>query len=123
MALPQRRDRDADPSVSASASRWTSLYEVENLGDVAGYVSEHPTLIPVLAEAPDEIAAVFGHEVRPYLRLNCDAEDGDCWLTVGIPVTDPGPAALPFIDALDERWWLSRMQTTDAVLVFDVVMK
>ena len=121
MALPKRRDHNTDPLPSTGDSDWPSLYDVENPGDVAGYVSEYPTIVAVLEEAPREIAAVFGSGARPTLRLNRDAEDGDRWLAVGIPVADPGPTALPLIDALDERWWLDRMQTTDAVLVFDVV--
>lgn len=123
MALPKRRDRSGDDPISPGMPLWASSYDIENPSEVAGYVNEHPSLAPVLAEAPREIAAVFGNDARPKLRLNCDAEDGDCWLAVGIPVADAGPAALPLMDELDERWWLSRMRTTDAVLVFDVVMR
>lgn len=121
--MPKRRDHNFDPAVPAGASAWASLYEVESPGDVAGYVKLHPTVVAVLAEAPHEIAAVFGNVERPRLRLAQDPEDGDRWLAVGIPVASDGLANLPLIDALDERWWLDRMRTTDAVLVFDVVMQ
>ena len=124
MALPKRRIQpktDERGTRPTGSPHWRALYEIENLPEVERYVSRHPTAAAVLVEAPREIAAVFGDDIQPGLRLTCDPEDGDCWLAVRIPVDDAGPAALPLIDALDERWWLRRMASTDAVIVFDVV--
>jgi hypothetical protein len=120
MALPKRRDRDTDP---AGVPAWASLYEAEHPGEVAGYVKQHPSVAPLLAEAPREIAAIFGNAERPRLHLAEDPETRDSWLAVGIPVATDGLGNLSLIDALDERWWLDRMRTTDAVLVFEVVMQ
>jgi hypothetical protein len=100
---------------------WRTLYEIENPGEVEAYVREHPTVVSILAEAPHEIRSVFGSVTLPQLQLEWDPEEGDCWLFVGIPSADVGPSVLPLIDALDTRWWLDRMTTTDATVVFDVV--
>jgi hypothetical protein len=124
MALPRRstpqRDDDRQSGTPGADPDWHALYEIENPADVDAYVAEHPSVIPILGEAPDEIRAVFGSDARPRLRLGWDPEEGDCWLSVKIPVDDAGPSALPLLDALDERWWLDRMPTTDATVVFDV---
>lgn len=121
MALPRRRTPEHDEDRPAGAPDWHALYEIENPADVDAYVAEHPTLVPILGEAPDEIQAVFGGDARPRLRLGWDPEEGDCWLSVKIPVDDVGPSALPLIYALEERWWLDRMLATDATVVFDVI--
>lgn len=124
MALPRRRtphhDDDRQTSAAGADADWHALYEIENPAEVDAYVAEHPTVTPILREAPGQIHAVFDNEAPPRLSLEWDPEMGDCWLFVGIPVDDVGPSALPLIDALDERWWLDRMLTTDAIVAFDV---
>jgi hypothetical protein len=125
MTLPKRRtpssDQDRQTSTPGAETDWHTLYEIENPAEVDAYVAEHPTVATVLDEAPDQIHAVFGNDAQPRLRLTCDPEEGDCWLSVGIPSADVGPSVLPLIDAFDERWWLDRMLTTSATVVFDVV--
>jgi hypothetical protein len=113
MALPQRRE--AQPSQD-----WHRHYQIENPDEVEAYVAEHPSVAAILDEAPNEIRAVFGDAGTPRLRMNWDPEDGDCWLFIRIPVDDEGPSALPLIEALEHRWWLDRMTTTDATIGFDV---
>ncbi|MFN8635307.1 MAG: hypothetical protein U0893_15785 [Chloroflexota bacterium] len=124
MALPNRRthQRDDRPRSGTAATEpdWRTLYEIENPADVDAYVADHPSVTAILTEAPNEIHAVFGNEAPPRLRLEWDPEDGDGWLFVGIPSEDLGPSVLPLIDALEERWWLDRMRSTDATVVFDV---
>jgi hypothetical protein len=100
---------------------WRALYEIENPADVDAYVAEHPTVATILREAPDQIRAVFGNETLPRLSFSRSFEEGDCWLFVGIPQEDVGPAVLPLIDAFDLGWWLERMPATDATVIFDVV--
>lgn len=73
----------------------------------------------MLLDAPRAITAVFHPTGRLRLRLADDPETGDRWLAVAIPVEDDGPGVLPLIDAFDEQWWLTRMQVTDATVVFD----
>ena len=125
MALPKRRtpqdDQDRPASASGPAPDWHALYEIENPADVDAYVVKHPTVVTILDAAPREIRAVFGNEAPPRLSMEWDPEQGDCWLFVGIPSQDVGPSVLPLIDAFDERWWLDRMPTTDATVVFDVI--
>lgn len=125
MALPRRRTPQlADDRLAGAPGTepdWHALYEIENLAEVDAYVAEHPTVASVLGEAPREIRAVFGTEATPRLSLEWDPEEGDCWLFVGIPSDDIGPSVLPLLDALDERWWLDRMLTTDATMAFDVI--
>ena len=113
MALPQRRE--AQPGQD-----WRTHYQIENPADVEAYVAEHPSVVAILDEAPNEIRAVFGNEATPSLQLEWSPEDGDCWLFVGIPSAEIGPEVLPLIYQLEERWWLDRMTTTDATVVFDV---
>ena len=113
MALP--RPRDPQPKQD-----WRTHYQIENPDEVDAYVAEHPSVMAILDEAPNEIRAVFRNETPPRLQLEWNPEDGDCWLFVGIPVLDEGPSALPLIDALERRWWLNRMTATDATVVFDV---
>ena len=124
MALPRRRspqpDQDRQASAPDPAPDWHALYEIENADEVDAYVAEHPTVATILGEAPGQIRAVFGTEAPPRLSMEWDPEYGDCWLFVGIPSDDVGPSTLPLIDALDEQWWLDRMPTTDATVVFDV---
>ncbi len=73
MALPNRRtpDRDEGPQAGASSAEpdWHALYEIENPAEVDAYVAEHPTVVPILDEAPDQIRAVFAGDARPRLRL------------------------------------------------------
>ena len=125
MALPRRRSPEHDEhrqvSTSGAESDWHTLYEIENPTEVDAYVADHPTVATILGEAPREIRAVFGTEAPPRLSLEWDPEQGDCWLFVGIPSDDVGPSVLPLLDALDERWWLDRMLTTDATVAFDVI--
>src|SRR5688572_20118799 len=124
MALPRRRtpqrDEDRQASAPGGDADWHALYEIENPAEVDAYVAEHPTLVAILTEAPDQIHAVFGDKAPPRLSVEWSPEEGDCWLFVGIPSDDIGPSVLPLIDALDEGWWLDRMLTTDATVVFDV---
>lgn len=117
MALPRRRMH----SQTASDRQWAADYDVERPDIVEAYIDEHPSVIQVLVDAPSEIAVVFHPSGRPRLRLAADPETGDRWLAVAIPVTDDGPDAVSLIDMFDAQWWLARMQTTDATLVFDVV--
>jgi hypothetical protein len=114
MALPRRREARPEHD-------WRKHYQIENPADVEAYVAEHPSVVAILDEAPNEIRAVFGNEAAPRLQLEWNPEDGDCWIFVGIPVIDEGPAALPLIDALENQWWLDRMTSTDATVIFDVV--
>jgi hypothetical protein len=116
MALPHRRpdgNRTRGPD-------WAAGFDIENVEAVAAYVAEHPSVAPLLTDAPAYIASIFRNTEPPRLRLAIDPEAGDCWLAVAIPVSDDGPAALQLIDAFDEQWWLARMPLTDATLVFDV---
>jgi hypothetical protein len=80
-------------------------------------------VIAILDDAPDQIHAVFETKAPPRLSVEWDPEEGDCWLFVGIPSEDVGPSALPLIDAFDEQWWLGRMLTTDATVVFNVIQR
>src|SRR4051794_25200874 len=112
MALPQRRTPQPDQD-------WRTLYRIENPADVEAYVAEHPSVGPILAEAPEQIRAVFHNKVSPTLALHWDPEAGDCWLFVGMPSDDVGPSVLPLIYAFEERWWLDRMRDTDATVAFD----
>jgi hypothetical protein len=83
-------------------------------------VGQHPTAAIVLAEAPSEIKAVFGDRGAPKLALEWDPEDGDQWLSVDIPAETDDESALSLIYNLEDRWWLDRMQATDAVIVFNI---
>jgi hypothetical protein len=114
MALPQRR-------TSSTQQDWRTLYRIENPADVDAYVAEHPSVEPILAEAPEQIRAVFHNEIAPTLRLTWDPGNGDCWLSVRIPSAEVGPSILPLFDAFDEGWWLDRALDTDATVVFNVV--
>jgi hypothetical protein len=127
MALPRRRTpgRDEERPAGAPGAEpdWRALYEIDNPAEVDAYVAEHPTLVPILGEAPDQIHAVFGTAGPPKLSVEWDPEEGDCWLFVGIPSDDVGPSVLPLIYAFEELWWLDRMPATDAVVAFDVVQR
>ena len=114
MALPQPRSPQTQPD-------WRARYRIENPADVEAYVAEHPSAVPILDEAPDQIRAVFHNELPPSLQVEWSPENGDSWLFVGIPSVDVGPSVLPLVDAFEERWWLDRMRETDATVVFDVI--
>jgi len=122
MALPQRQPFSSDVQRLSGAQDWHALYKIANAADVEEYVAGHLSVVPILYEAPNEIRAVFGNEAPPTLEVEWDPEEGDCWLSVGIPTVDVGPSVLPMIYALEERWWLDRMTSTDATVVFDVVL-
>src|SRR4051812_38412836 len=115
MALPKQR-----PDSSRSEPDWRALYEIENPRDVQAYLEEHPTATAILVEAPDQIRSVFGEGDLPRLELQLDPGDGDRWLTISIPSDIEGEAAMGLLYDLEDRWWLDRMQSTDAVIVFDV---
>ena len=125
MALPRRptpeRDEDRQAGIPGAEADWHARYEIENPAEVDAYVAEHPTVVAILDEAPDQIHAVFGNKAPPRLRVTCSFEEGDRWLFVGIPQEDVGPSVLPLIDAFDLGWWLDRMPATDATVVFDVI--
>jgi len=125
MALPRRRtphhDQGQPAATPGAEPDWHALYEIENPAEVDAYVAEHPTVVTILREAPDQIHAVFGSETLPRLSVWQSFEEGDCSLFVGIPQEDVGPAALPLLNAFDVGWWLDRMPTTDATVIFDVI--
>jgi|tagenome__1003787_1003787.scaffolds.fasta_scaffold17183085_1 hypothetical protein len=113
MALPQRRTPQPNQD-------WRAHYRIENPADVEAYVAEHPSVVPILNEAPEQIRAVFHNDLPPMIGLHWDPDDGDCWLFVGMPSDDVGPSVLRLIYDFEERWWLDRMRATDATVVFDV---
>ena len=121
MALPKRQPDEGQPPPAGDQPDWRSYYDIENLADVDAYVGQHPTAAIVLAEAPDEIKAVFGDRGAPKLALECDPEDGDRWLSVDIPAETSDESALSLIYDLEERWWLDKMRSTDAVIVFNIL--
>lgn len=134
MALPRRTNQpgadtpaaDGTPApggAPAGGADWRAHYAIEDQDAVEAYLARHPTLQPILAEAPDEIRAVFGTDEPPRLRMVSDPDEGDTWLFVGIPSSDAGPHMLALIDAFEQRWWLDQMLMTDAVVVFDVVTR
>jgi hypothetical protein len=121
MALPKRR-RDQKQSKSTDGQPdWHAFYDIENPEEVDAYVKEHPSLVPILAEAPGEIGAVFGDTGAPKLRLQHDPEVGDCWLSMRIPSDVVDETALPLLDALEDGGWLDGLPAQDGVIVFDVV--
>jgi len=121
MALPKRRRDQQQPVPPDGQPDWHAFYDIENAKDVDAYVKEHPSLVPILAEAPGEIRAVFGDTGAPTLRLQHDPEEGDCWLSIRIPSDVVDETILPVLYEFEDRWWLDRVPSTDATVVFDVV--
>ena len=77
--------------------------------------------MPILAEAPGEIKAVFGETGMLKLELEWDPEDGDCWLSVGIPSAVVDERALPLLDAFEDRLWGVRQPSAEGIVIFDVI--
>jgi hypothetical protein len=114
MALPH-------PRTPQTQQNWRARYRIENPADVDAYVAEHPSVEPILAEAPEQIRAVFHNELAPRLQVEWNPENGDSWIFVGIPSDDVGPSVLPLYEEFEERWWLDRIRDTDAVVAIDVI--
>ncbi len=121
MALPKHRADHDHGQPGGGDVDWRARYDIENLRDVDAYVAEHPTAAAILSEAPDKISDVFGEDSVPKLSLSRDPEEGDCWLSIKIPVEIADETALALIYDLEDRWWLNRMQSADAVVAIDVV--
>jgi hypothetical protein len=121
MALPKRHADQRSSEPLGGSVDWRPRYEIENGPEVDAYVAKHPTVAAILCEAPDEIGDIFGEAEIPRLALAHDPENGDCWLSIKVPVEVADDTALALIYDLEDRWWLDRMQATDAAVAIDVV--
>jgi hypothetical protein len=101
MALPRRRDQGEPTSGDVD---WRIQYAIKNLDEVDQYVVTHPTVAPILIEAPGEIRAVFGEGGALVLTVEHDPEDGDSWLKISIPAEAEDETVLPLIYAREDRW-------------------
>jgi len=71
--------------------------------DLFRYLTAHPLTLSVLREAPQAIREVFG-EVRPFLDLVADPEEGWKELFIVVPVHEPPHEAVAKLRQLDATW-------------------
>ena len=77
-------------------SDWARLFK---------YATEHPEIVPVLAEAPAAIRSVFRQDARPFLDVVNDPEEDWEMLFVTIPTAEVPDVALDLLERLDAEWF------------------
>lgn len=103
--------------------RVLSRYEREDHDVVDRFVSEHPELLGLLAEAPERIDEIFGPGTPVTLRISHDDEPGatdERQLHLLIHTNASVDEALALMNQLDDTWWLRHAPRVHGSLVIDV---
>lgn len=120
MALPNRRDDSPAGGQHEPAPDWRAAYEIESPAEVDAYVTRHPFLVPLLAEAPLRIAEHFGTHHGLVLEAPVDPEDGSQLLCLYIRAMGNARHVAERRDRLDDRWWLDALVAARTRLIVDV---
>jgi hypothetical protein len=120
MAISKGRDRHKQGEPSGGDIDWRGRYEIENPAEVDAYVDRFPSLIPILAQAPRQIATAFREDVGLILRTEVDPEEepSSPYLVVDILLHQEADDALARLYDFEDRWWLDAMPRDGATIVF-----
>ena len=83
---------------------------------IQAFLEEHPFLYPIVKEAKEHIASVFGHEARVCLELEHDPEEGWDELFVVVRSRCSAEEAIRLENKLMDEWFLDRMNDTKGKL-------
>lgn len=75
--------------------------------EVVGFLNKYDFLLPIVNGAPMHIFKVFGDDVKLYLELHTDPEEGWDELFVVIKSSLSPDDALKCLDKLDDVWFLN----------------
>jgi hypothetical protein len=120
MALPKHRADHSRGEPLGGDIDWRTRYDIENLTDVDAYVDRFPSLAPILAQAPRQIATAFGEDIRLILRSEVDPEDETAipYLVVDILMRQDVEDVLARLYRFEDIWWLDAMPRDGATIVF-----
>lgn len=97
------------------------LYDLTRPDEVLQFLSSHLFLVPLLIEARDKIADIFGHESRVVLEVITDPEaPADRELFAFVRTALPADKALQKLGQLDQDWWLDRLDDAQGKLCIHV---
>jgi len=118
MALPRRRN-------SQVGKDWRAHYTIENPADVEAFIRRHPTVIPVLKQATDEITARFGQDVELILGhiVDPDDEPASDFLALDIRARLDDDEAYARRCRLDDEWWFDAIRDVAGLLTIDLALR
>ncbi|PIU60816.1 MAG: hypothetical protein COS84_11995 [Armatimonadetes bacterium CG07_land_8_20_14_0_80_40_9] len=87
-------------------SQIYSFKDSEMGEEVIGFLNKYDFLLPIVNEAPTHIFKIFGDNVKLYLELHTDPEEGWDELFIVIKSSLSPDDALKCLDNLDDVWFL-----------------
>ncbi len=96
--------------------RMTFLDERE----VRRYLTEHPEVVPVLAEGLDRLPSFFAADTSMVLRVSSDPEEEDDPATLIAYIQTPlePEHAMPLLDRFNDAWWRAASEGIDPGFTF-----
>ena len=92
--------------------------------DIACFLAEHDSLMPIVLEGLARIRQTFGEEAVLSLSLVVDPEDEDFEeLFISITTDKPTEEALDLLDQFDEKWFVDVLPETSNLLNVTVETK
>lgn len=92
-------------------------YSFKNKEKVLNFINQHPSLMPLLIEAPGKIVKYFA-DTPLSLEVQFDPEIADLiTLLVWIETKLEPEEALAKLDQLDEEWWLDASDPLDDTIL------
>jgi len=95
-------------------------YQIDEPQAVARYLRRHPGLAPLVVEARQRIAAVFGAETPVALSIIADPEIehfSQLWALILVAPNTAGVSEK--LEALDRTWWLAAQRGFTDVFAVD----
>jgi ADP-ribosylglycohydrolase len=104
--------------VASSFDEIEDIYEIPTVRrkEIERFLAKHKHLFPILKEAEQQIAAIFGENLRLCLELHHDPEEGWDELFIVIKSEYSAEEAIRLQNRLAEEWFLDRMKDTKGKL-------
>jgi len=101
--------------------RLQEIYSFRRKEEVAGFLENHPYLVPLLLEAYPQIERHFSGHPVVFLEVITDPEaDDDRELYAFIGTRLPPEGALDKLDKFDKDWWLRALEKAKGNLCIHV---
>jgi hypothetical protein len=91
-------------------------YVMVDKDEVKNFIYNHPFLIPILREAPENIKNIFGKGTILILEIILDSEENYRELFIVIKSKYKSKKARQLMDKLDSKWFLGKINQTKGKL-------
>ena len=91
-------------------------YLILGSSEVEVFIFNHPFLIDILKEAPDEIKRIFKNKVSTFLEVITDPEENFSQLFIIIRSHFNAKKARQLMDNLDNQWFIGKLKKTKGLL-------